>query len=178
MQNITLSNEVISLINQVFEIEEKQKMIEQKNSIDRNVRNLKELLEEGFFQDFGITYHNPLGEDFKDSRTDCDVVENISNTFENLVIVQVIRPIIRVKQNDTIRIIQRARVVVQSKDTPKESPKTLQKPEQSLSNKALPQSNIERQKQLKEFVNRQLQLNCSNNEAEKFVKQLSKKSNS
>jgi hypothetical protein len=179
MQNITISNEVISLINQVFEIEEKQKMIEQKNSIDKNVRNLKELLEEGFFQDFGISYYNPIGEDFKDSRTDCDVVENLSNTFENLVIIQVIKPIIRVKQNDAIRIIQRARVVVQSKDTqPKESPKTLQKPKQNPSNKALPQSNIERQKQLKEFVNRQLQLNCSNNEAEKFVKQLSKKSNS
>jgi hypothetical protein len=177
MQNITISNEIISLINQVFEIEEKQKMIEPKNSIDRNVRNLKELLEEGFFQDFGISYHNPLGEDFKDSRTDCDVVENTSNTFDNLIITQVIRPIIRVKQNETIRIIQRAKVVVQSKRQ-KETPITLQKQQQSQNNKLLPQSNIDRQKQLKEFVNRQLQLNCSNNDAEKFVKKISKKSNS
>jgi hypothetical protein len=174
MQNITISNEVISLINQVFEIEEKQKMIEQKNSIDRNVRNLKELLEEGFFQDFGIIYHNPLGEPYNDTRTDCDLAENLSNSFDDLIITQVIRPIIRVKQNDTIRIVQRARVVVQSKaEQPKESPKTIQN-----QNHSVVKTNIDRQKQLKEFVNRQLQLNCSNSDAEKFVKQLSKKSNS
>ena len=174
MQNITISNEVISLINQVFEIEEKQKMIEQKNSIDRNVRNLKELLEEGFFQDFGIIYHNPLGEPYNDTRTDCDLAENLSSSFEDLIITQVIRPIIRVKQNDTIRIVQRARVVVQSKaEQPKDSPKTIQK-----QNHSVVKSNIDKQKQLKEFVNKQLQLNCSNSESEKFVKQLSKKSNS
>jgi hypothetical protein len=165
MQNIVISDATLSLINQVFEIEEKQRMIDQKNSIHRNVRNLKELLEDGFYKDFGITYHSPLGEAYNETRTDCDLTENLSDSFEDLVISQVIRPIIRVKQNNTTNIVQRARVVVQSKGFLQENSNA----------KTLSQSKVRKERQLRDFIKSQLQLSCSNSYAKRIIRVLYKK---
>ena len=173
MQNITVSNEIIALVNQIFEIEEKLKTIEQENSIKRNIRNMKEYLEEKLFQDLEITFHNPINETYNETRTDCDMLENLSKSFDNLVITQVIRPIIRVKQNNVMRIVQRAKVVVQDKNTIE-----IAKPQAKLAQtkqKPQPQSSVEKQKQLKEFIQNQLQLNCSNSDVEKLLQKLTKK---
>ena len=77
------------------------------------------MLEDGFFKDVGLTYHNPLGESYTDTRTDCEAT--ISGTsVENLGIIEVIKPIIfcsyKINENTIKDIAQPAVVIVQSKN--------------------------------------------------------------
>ena len=113
----------LDILNQVFEIEKKVSSIKEDNSIQRNLNKIKGILEEDFFKNgvtIGLSYHNPLGENYSDTRTDCDAT--IAGTgVENLEIVEVIKPIIyyAYQENDRINkvIVQPAVVIVQSKDS-------------------------------------------------------------
>lgn len=114
------------LINQIFEIENKVKAIQESNSIQRNIDRLKTFFESEFTKDgSGFVYHNPKGEDWDETRIDCEA--NISGTrTDNLEIIDVIRPIIKYKYKsiDPITsqeilktfIVQKAVVIVQSKN--------------------------------------------------------------
>ncbi len=109
----------LDLVNQIFEIEKKATNLKEDNSIQRNINKINGLLEEGFFKDVGFTYHNPIGEIYADTRTDCEAT--IAGTgVENLEIIEVIKPIIfySYKENEnTIKVIaQPAVVIVQSKN--------------------------------------------------------------
>ena len=106
----------LDLLNQIFEIEKKLVRIQESNSISRNVNKLKELFETELYpQGSGLTYHNPLGETYSETRTDCDA-SIAGESTENLVIVEVIKPIIRIKQGGLNQIVQKAVVVVQSQN--------------------------------------------------------------
>lgn len=104
----------LDMINQIFEIEKKIGKIEEPNSIKRNLRRLKDLLE-NLQEGIGFTYHNPIDEHYDDTRLDCDA--NIAGEgTENLVITEVIKPIIRVKQGGITQIVQKAVVIAQSQN--------------------------------------------------------------
>ncbi len=115
------------LINQIFEIENKVKDIQETNSIQRNIDRLKTFFESEFAKDgSGFVYHNPKGESYDETRIDCEA--NISGTStENLEIVDVIRPIIiyKYKSIDPVTsqeitkpfIVQKAIVIVKSKNS-------------------------------------------------------------
>ena len=109
----------LDLVNQIFEIEKKATNIKEDNSIQRNINKINGLLEEGFFIDVGLTYHNPIGESYSDTRTDCEATI-AGAEVENLEIIEVIKPIIfySYKENEnTFKIIaQPAVVIVQSKN--------------------------------------------------------------
>ena len=110
----------LDLINQIFEIEKKAMNIKEDNSIQRNINKINGLLEDGFFKDVGLTYHNPLGESYTDTRTDCEAT--IAGTeVENLEIIEVIKPIIfyAYQENEKVIkvIVQPAVVIVQSKNS-------------------------------------------------------------
>ena len=63
------------------------------------------------FEDLGFEVIDPLGEPFSETRTDCDA--SISGEeCDNLIIQDVIKPIIRAKEGSSSTIIQRARVIV------------------------------------------------------------------
>ncbi|MFN8276696.1 MAG: hypothetical protein U0T84_04390 [Chitinophagales bacterium] len=110
----------LETINQVFEIEKKVTQIQESNSIPRNVNRLKDLIENELFKSFasneqsGFVYHNPIGESYTDTRTDCEAT--IAGTgVENLVITEVIKPIIFLKQGNFKQMVQKAVVIVESK---------------------------------------------------------------
>lgn len=108
----------LDLVNQIFEIEKKSLNISEENSIQRNINKIRGLLEDGCFKDVGLTYHNPIGENYSDTRTDCEAT--IAGTsVENLEIIEVIKPIIFYSYSEngkTMKIIaQPAVVIVQSK---------------------------------------------------------------
>jgi len=109
----------LDLVNQIFEIEKKATNIKEDNSIQRNINKINGLLDEGFFKDVGLTYHNPIGESYTDTRTDCEATI-AGAEVENLEIIEVIKPIIfySYKENEnTFKIIaQPAVVIVQSKN--------------------------------------------------------------
>jgi len=113
----------LDFMNQIFEIEKKASNLKEENSIQRNLNKMKGILEEEFFKGsstIGLTYHNPIGESYSDTRTDCEAT--IAGTgVENLEIIEVIKPIIfyAYQENEKVIkvIVQPAVVIVQSKNT-------------------------------------------------------------
>lgn len=113
----------LDFMNQIFEIEKKASNLREENSIQRNLNKMKGILEEEFFKGsstIGLTYHNPIGESYSDTRTDCEAT--IAGTgVENLEIIEVIKPIIfyAYQENEKVIkvIVQPAVVIVQSKNT-------------------------------------------------------------
>lgn len=95
----------IEIINQIFEIEKKSKS----SGIDkfqRNIERLNYLLEAE-----GYSYHNPIGEKYNETRTDCQAT--IINDSKDLYISDVIKPIIYFKDNQgNTTIVQQARVII------------------------------------------------------------------
>ena len=110
-QNIKQQKHYLDIINQVFEIERKVNKLQENNSIQRNIDKLKEIYE----HEIGFIYENPLKQKYDETRTDCEASIAGEGT-ENLVIVEVIKPIIRVKKNNLTQIVQRAVVVVKSQE--------------------------------------------------------------
>lgn len=115
----------LDLVNQIFEIEKKSAQLKEENSIFRNVNKLKDLIQSELFtmkgneSTIGLTYHNPIGESYSDTRTDCEA--SIAGTkTENLEIVEVIKPIIFYTSNESGKVLkniaQKAVVIVKSKD--------------------------------------------------------------
>ena len=111
----------LDFMNQIFEIEKKSTNLKEENSIQRNLNKMKGILEEEFFKGsstIGLTYHNPIGESYSDTRTDCEAT--IAGTeVENLEIIEVIKPIIFYAYQEIEKVIkvivQPAVVIVQSK---------------------------------------------------------------
>jgi len=121
--NVKVPQAYLDFMNQIFEIEKKSANLKEENSIQRNLNKMKGILEEEFFKGSsttGLTYHNPLGESYSDTRTDCEAT--ISGTgVENLEIIEVIKPIIfyAYQENEKVIkvIVQPAVVIVQSKNS-------------------------------------------------------------
>lgn len=107
----------LDLINQVFEIEKKTAQLKEDNSLQRNINKLKDLIENELFKSndgAGLTYYNPLGEKYSQSRTDCEA--SIAGTETgNLEIVEVIKPIIfynYIDDNKAMKTIAQKAVIV------------------------------------------------------------------
>lgn len=110
----------LDIINQVFEIEKKATGIREPNSIQRNVNKLREIIENDLLPggpdgNQRLIYHNPLGEPYNITRTDCEA-SIAGESTENLVITDVIKPIVRYCKGPLNVIVQKAVVVVKSKD--------------------------------------------------------------
>ncbi len=112
----------LDFMNQIFEIEKKSANLKEENSIYRNVNKIKGFLEGEFLKGdstIGLNYHNPLGESYSETRTDCEATIS-GQGIENLEIIEVIKPIIfySYQEDEKIKkvIVQQAVVIVQSKD--------------------------------------------------------------
>ena len=96
--------------NNLFEIEKKMAINGDPGNLSRNITKMKESLEE-----HGITYENPDGEPFNETRTDLEA--SISGTGTNdLYVVDVIKPIIRANSSGMSVVIQKGIVVVESRN--------------------------------------------------------------
>ena len=94
------------LFNQIFELERKASRLPDGDSLLRQVRRMKELFEE----DFHLTYEDPTGQPFSETRTDVEA-RLAGHSAENLVIVETLKPIIRFSLGPTSSIVQRGIVV-------------------------------------------------------------------
>lgn len=121
-RTVKVEQKYLDLINQVFEIEKKVLNLKEDNSILRNVNKLKILFEEEFFKteskSHGFIYHNPIGESYNETRTDCEA--SIAGKDSNdLFIVDVVKPIIfyhYIENGTTYKtIVQKGIVVAESK---------------------------------------------------------------
>ena len=108
------------LLDQLFEIERKLENIEESNSIARNLNKMKDIFETNLFSsstssEIGFTYHNPIGESYNETRLDLEA-SIAGNSTENLIIKEVIKPIIRYKSGGSTLIARKGVVVVESKN--------------------------------------------------------------
>ncbi len=93
---------LINIINQVFEIEKKGV-----SNIQRNVDRIKTELE-----DLGYAWHNPDGERWDETRTDCEA--SITGKLKSkMVITNVVKPIIYQTTDGNKKVVQKAIVVVE-----------------------------------------------------------------
>ncbi len=106
------------LLDQIFEIERKLGSIQEENSILRNVNKMKSVFESILSSDAepdtGFTYHDPMGEDYNETRTDLEA-SIAGDSTENLVVTEVIKPILRYRKGNGSFIVRKGVVVVQSK---------------------------------------------------------------
>lgn len=119
-QNFKEYKPYFELLDQLFEIERKLKNIEESNSISRNLNKMKDIFETSLFSsstslDIGLIYHNPIGESYNETRSDLEA-SIAGNSIENLVITEVIKPIIRRKSGENTFIVRKGVVVVESKN--------------------------------------------------------------
>lgn len=98
----------LTALNQIYEVERKLTLHGDPGNALRNVEKLKDSIAgEGLF------YEDPMGQPFKETRTDLEA--SISGVgVENLVVVEVMKPIIRYGNKDYSRVVQKGIVIVQS----------------------------------------------------------------
>jgi len=96
---VKLPHSYLDLLNQIFEIEKKVSQLNETNSIHRNINKMKEIFENIFSTategEAGLSYHNPIGEPYNETRTELEAAGIAGNSAENLFITEVIKPIIR-----------------------------------------------------------------------------------
>ena len=107
------------ILDQVFEIERKSDMISDNHSLARNINKIKDIFENNLIsslsgQDAGLLYHNPIGEVYNETRLDVEA-SIAGDSAENLVIIEVIKPIIRYKSGASSVIARKGVVVVETK---------------------------------------------------------------
>jgi hypothetical protein len=104
---------VLTLLNQLFEIEKKLTACESSDPANclRNVVKIKDALEAQ-----GLFYEDPKGQHFKETRTDLEATISGTGT-DNLIVVEVIKPVIREGTRDLSRVSQKGIVIVESKNT-------------------------------------------------------------
>src|SRR3989339_867576 len=106
-QQINIPKIFLFILNQLFEIEQKVAKLSEPNSIQRNIDKLKELFKDSLLsENVGLELHNPIGEEYNETRTDCEASISGEST-ENLKIVEVIKPIIRLRKDSLNTIVQK-----------------------------------------------------------------------
>jgi hypothetical protein len=104
------------MLNQIFEIEKKSDKLSEENTISRNISKLKDIFEDEISPNFSFSLRNPLNEKYDDTRTDLNADISGEST-ENLVVVEVIKPIIYIRESGKTQILQKGLVVVQDENT-------------------------------------------------------------
>ena len=101
IQKIQIPKSILVVINQLYELEHKLRKHGDPNNLQRNVTKMKDAFaEEGMPGDVHgqlhicLSYEDPMGQSFKETRMDLDATISGSGA-DNLVVVEVIKPIIR-----------------------------------------------------------------------------------
>jgi len=97
----------VHIINQLYEMQSKIAELGQAGSFERNFNRLFSI-----FQDDGFVIQDPTNEAYTESRTDCEasITGKISSRMK---IVKTLKPVIYQKNDDNIRLVQKAVVIVE-----------------------------------------------------------------
>lgn len=114
---ITIPVWLLKIMNNLYEIDRKLTLHGDAGNALRNVEKIKAAISDCYAgdDDFEIFYEDPMGQMFKETRTDLDATIT-GDSSENLYVVEVIKPIIRVGSSKFSQVIQKGSVVVASKN--------------------------------------------------------------
>jgi hypothetical protein len=97
----------LNILNHLYAIERKIALYGDAGNARRNLERIKE----EFQINFNLSYEDPMGQPVKDTRTDLEF--NISGlSTSNLVVTEVIKPIIRFGKPEISQVLQKGVVVV------------------------------------------------------------------
>lgn len=118
---------VLIVLNQIYQIEQKLIKLPEVSDLRRNINRMKDAFAEDGLPVFdgngspcsiGLTYEDPMGQPFKETRTDLEATIAGTST-ENLIVVEVIKPIIRATlkggEAGSSKIVQKGVVIVESR---------------------------------------------------------------
>ena len=118
---------VLIVLNQIYQVEKKLTKLPEASDLRRNIDKMKDAFAGDGLPVFdgggrpcsiGLTYEDPMGQPFKETRTDLEATIAGSST-ENLVVVEVIKPIIRATlkggEAGSSKIVQKGIVIVESR---------------------------------------------------------------
>jgi hypothetical protein len=99
---------VLQVLNNLCDIERKLSIHGDPGNAKRNVERIRET-----FEDERVFYEDPMGQSFSETRTDLEATITGEGS-DNLKVVEVIKPIIRVGERNFSRVVQKGIVIVQS----------------------------------------------------------------
>ncbi len=117
---IHIPKSILTVLNQLYEMEQKLRKQGDPSNFSRNVGKMKDALaEEGLPDGSGghicLAYEDPMGATFRETRTDLEVTISGTGT-DNLAVVEVIKPIIRARIMDGVsHVVQKGVVIVESR---------------------------------------------------------------
>jgi len=103
---------LLTLMNNLCEIERKLAVHGDPGHASRNVDRIKDALHS---EELLLFYEDPMGQPFNETRTDLEASISGQST-ENLVVVEVIKPIVRIGPPQKSWVVQKGIVVVQAKE--------------------------------------------------------------
>lgn len=99
---------VLQVLNNLCDLDRKLSIHGDPGNAKRNVERIKETIE-----DIKVFYEDPMGQSFSETRTDLDATITGEGS-DNLKVVEVIKPIIRVGDRNFSRVVQKGIVIVKS----------------------------------------------------------------
>ena len=100
---------LLRIINQLCDLEQRSNGLAEAEGFRRGINKMKRT-----FEDLGLSYENPIGQKFNETRTDVEAHISGSAT-DDLRIVEVMKPVIRYGRDGIFRVIQKGVVVVESR---------------------------------------------------------------
>jgi hypothetical protein len=107
---VELPKLLLQTLNQLYDIERKLTLHGDAAGVLRNVERLKDA-----FAGESLFYEDPMGQAYNETRADLEA-SIAGESAENLVVAEVIKPVIRHGDKAYSRVIQKGIVVVRSKD--------------------------------------------------------------
>ncbi|MFT5779990.1 MAG: hypothetical protein ACI837_002951 [Crocinitomicaceae bacterium] len=102
-----MDNLTVSLVNQIFELEQKLNA-KGVDFVNRNIDRIKHELSEA-----GVQYLDPTGEPYSDTRTDC-TANIVGELGSKMKITRTIKPIIIWESDQGIELVQKGTVIVEA----------------------------------------------------------------
>ena len=108
---------LLKIMNNLYEIDRKLSLHGDPGNAMRNIEKIRDAIPDAFNLEFDIFYEDPMGQSFKETRTDLDATIT-GGSSENLYVIEVIKPIVRFgKDRTNSRVIQKGTVIVQAKNS-------------------------------------------------------------
>ena len=101
---------LFGVMNELFKLKKRVSRSPDGDSLNEYVDRVVEK-----FEDMGLYFENPTGETWDETRTDCEA-SIAGDSVEDLIITEVMKPIIRLRNEGFTRVVQKGVVIVESKE--------------------------------------------------------------
>jgi hypothetical protein len=104
-----MEQQLLRLINQLFEAEKKAARNTALQPIQKNLERMRAAVEE-----MGLRIYNPAGEAYNELRTDCEC-SIAGDTSRTLYITEVVKPVVYREEGSNRKLIQKAVVIADNR---------------------------------------------------------------